>query len=103
MQEIVCCSEEGVNTIPPVVYLKLFLNARHRFFSFNRRYFIDNVAMTSHFKTKGHKRRLKELETEPYTAAESERAAGKGNFFEPKKRKVETQPLNQKRIKIDQT
>ncbi|XP_063233363.1 zinc finger protein 593 [Bacillus rossius redtenbacheri] len=55
------------------------------------RYFIDNQALTDHFRTKVHKRRLKALELEPYTVEESERAAGKGSFQLPKKRKIETQ------------
>ena len=59
-----------------------------------RRYFIDNRALTDHFRTKGHKRRLKDLELEPYTSAEADRAAGRGSFYEPKKRKIETQPHN---------
>lgn len=58
------------------------------------RYFIDNKALTDHFRTKPHKRRLKDLETEPYTVEESERAAGKGSYVPPKKRKIETQPTN---------
>jgi bud site selection protein 20 len=48
--------------------------------------------MQDHFKTKKHKLRLKALEMDPYTIEESERAAGKGNFIQPKKRKMETQP-----------
>lgn len=55
------------------------------------RYFIDNQALTDHFKTKVHKRRLKALELEPYTIEDSERAAGFGNFKLPQKRKIETQ------------
>lgn len=46
--------------------------------------------MEDHFTTKVHKRRLKALEDEPYTIAESERAAGHGNWIEAKKRKIET-------------
>jgi bud site selection protein 20 len=48
--------------------------------------------MQDHFKTKKHKLRLKALQMDPYTVEESERAAGKGNFIQPKKRKMETQP-----------
>ncbi|XP_008216031.1 zinc finger protein 593 homolog [Nasonia vitripennis] len=54
------------------------------------RYFVDQKALHDHFKTKVHKRRLKALEEEPYTVEDSERAAGKGNFVQPKKRKIET-------------
>lgn len=55
------------------------------------RYFIDEQALSEHFKTKVHKRRLKALELEPYTIEESERAAGHGNFKLPNKRKIVTQ------------
>uniref|UniRef100_A0A1L8DG91 Zinc finger protein 593 homolog n=1 Tax=Nyssomyia neivai TaxID=330878 RepID=A0A1L8DG91_9DIPT len=55
------------------------------------KYFIDDAAMQSHFRTKVHKRRLKALELEPYSAEEAERAAGHGSFREAKKRKLETQ------------
>lgn len=33
---------------------------------------------------------MKALELEPYSIEESERAAGKGSYIEPKKRKIET-------------
>lgn len=56
------------------------------------KYFIDERAMKDHFKTKVHKRRLKALEDEPYSVAESERAAGHGSYTAHKKRKMETQP-----------
>lgn len=55
------------------------------------RYFIDEHALSEHFKTKVHKRRLKALELEPYSIEESERAAGHGNFKLPNKRKIVTQ------------
>ncbi|XP_047121080.1 zinc finger protein 593 homolog [Schistocerca piceifrons] len=55
------------------------------------RYFVDESALTDHFRTKVHKRRLKALELEPYTVEESERAAGKGQYQPPKRRKIETQ------------
>lgn len=54
------------------------------------RHFINNTALQDHFSTKVHKRRLKALELEPYTIEESERAAGKGNYIAPQKRKIET-------------
>lgn len=56
------------------------------------KYFIDDRALQAHFRTKVHKRRLKALETEPYSIEESERAAGHGSFVQPKKRRLETQP-----------
>ncbi|XP_037820217.1 zinc finger protein 593 homolog [Lucilia sericata] len=70
------------------------------------KYFIDDTAMQAHFRTKVHKRRLKALETEPYTIEESERAAGRGNYEKPKKRTMETQPSKEevkagKRIKVE--
>ncbi|GAB0096750.1 Zinc finger protein 593 homolog [Sergentomyia squamirostris] len=55
------------------------------------KYFIDENAMESHFKTKVHKRRMKALELEPYSIEDSERAAGHGSFKTAKKRKLETQ------------
>lgn len=55
------------------------------------RYFIDDQALSEHFKTKVHKRRLKALELEPYTIEESERAAGFGSFKQAPKRKIITQ------------
>nr|XP_039264624.1 zinc finger protein 593-like [Styela clava] len=57
------------------------------------RHFIDITALKSHFKTKVHKRRLKQLATEPYTQEEAERAAGMGNYITPKRLKVETQSV----------
>ncbi|XP_031838676.1 zinc finger protein 593 homolog [Nomia melanderi] len=54
------------------------------------RHFINNTALLDHFTTKVHKRRLKALESEPYSIEESERAAGKGNYIAPKKRKIDT-------------
>ncbi|KAF3428965.1 hypothetical protein E2986_01286 [Frieseomelitta varia] len=54
------------------------------------RYFINDTALNDHFRTKVHKRRLKALELEPYSIEESERAAGKGNYIAPQKRKIDT-------------
>uniref|UniRef100_A0A8C6SBA7 Zinc finger protein 593 n=1 Tax=Neogobius melanostomus TaxID=47308 RepID=A0A8C6SBA7_9GOBI len=51
------------------------------------RYFVDLRSMKEHFKTKIHKRRLKQLSEEPYTQAEAERAAGMGSYIPPKKLK----------------
>lgn len=55
-----------------------------------RRYFINDRSLQDHFRTKVHKRRLKALELEPYSIEESERASGKGNFVQAKKRTIET-------------
>ncbi|KAM0725459.1 Zinc finger protein 593-like protein [Formica fusca] len=54
------------------------------------RYFINETALRTHFTTKVHKRRLKALELEPYSIKDSERAASKGNYITPQKRKIET-------------
>ncbi|XP_053975490.1 zinc finger protein 593 homolog [Hylaeus anthracinus] len=54
------------------------------------RYFINDTALQDHLSTKVHKRRLKALEQEPYSIEESERAAGKGSYISPQKRKIET-------------
>ncbi|CAG9819625.1 unnamed protein product [Phaedon cochleariae] len=67
------------------------------------RYFINATALQDHFRTKVHKRRLKALETEPYTIEDSERAAGFGSFKAPSKRKIETQPSTDKEEAIDNT
>ncbi|XP_043198453.1 zinc finger protein 593 homolog [Amphibalanus amphitrite] len=54
------------------------------------RHFIDQKALDDHFRTKVHKRRMKALEDEPYSIAESERAGGLGSYVPPKKRRMET-------------
>jgi len=54
------------------------------------KHFIDGNAFNEHVRGKPHKRRMKALETEPYTIQESERAAGMGSYVQPKKRKMET-------------
>jgi len=59
------------------------------------RHFINRDAITGHFRTKVHKRRMKALEIEPYTIEESERAGGiGGNYIMPKKRTMVTQPMD---------
>ncbi|EMP27799.1 hypothetical protein UY3_15105 [Chelonia mydas] len=57
------------------------------------RYFVDLNSMKEHFKSKVHKRRLKQLREEPYTQQEAERAAGMGSYISLKKTEVQTQPL----------
>lgn len=69
-------------------------------------YYINDRALQDHFRTKVHKRRMKALEIEPYTVEDSLRAAGKGSFVQPQKRKMVTQPSKQdyaegKRVKVD--
>nr|CAD7431481.1 unnamed protein product [Timema monikensis] len=65
------------------------------------RYFIDDQALKEHFRTKVHKRRMKALELEPYSIEESERAAGKGSYVPPKKRKIETQPTDKQDLRME--
>lgn len=70
------------------------------------KYYIDERALSDHFKTKVHKRRMKALQDEPYTEKEAELAAGHGSFkVLPAKRKMETQPSKDeytsgKRVKV---
>lgn len=70
------------------------------------KYFIDERAMSDHFKTKVHKRRMKALQDEPYTEKEADLAAGRGSYkAQPAKRKMETQPskdeyVSGKRVKV---
>jgi len=80
-----------LTTTTTTVLLLLILLLLLPFTFFFRRYFITDQALNEHFRTKVHKRRLKALELEPYTVEESERAAGKGSYVAPKKRKIETQ------------
>ncbi|XP_063309299.1 zinc finger protein 593 [Pelobates fuscus] len=57
------------------------------------RYFVDLKTLKEHFRTKVHKRRIKQLKEEPYTQEEAERAAGMGSYVAPKKLEVETQEV----------
>ncbi|XP_063405506.1 zinc finger protein 593-like [Mytilus trossulus] len=59
------------------------------------KYCINNQALTEHFRSKPHKRRVKALQVEPYTQAEADRAAGMGSYKKPKKLHVETQPVKE--------
>ncbi|KGL72853.1 Zinc finger protein 593, partial [Tinamus guttatus] len=59
------------------------------------RYFVDLSSMKEHFRSKVHKKRLKQLSEEPYTQEEAERAAGMGSYIPPKKVEVQTQPINE--------
>jgi len=47
---------------------------------FCARYFMDEKTLTSHKKTKNHKKRMRELKDKPYSQAEAEMAAGMGSF-----------------------
>ncbi|XP_068125309.1 zinc finger protein 593 [Hyperolius riggenbachi] len=59
------------------------------------RYFVDMKTLKEHFKTKVHKRRLKQLSEEPYTQEEAERAAGMGSYKPPKQIVVQTQEVGE--------
>ncbi|GLD67762.1 zinc finger protein 593 [Lates japonicus] len=59
------------------------------------RYFVDMRSLKEHFKSKVHKKRLKQLREEPYTQAEAERAAGMGSYIPPKIVEVKTQPVEE--------
>ncbi|CAH2221599.1 zinc finger 593 [Pelobates cultripes] len=60
------------------------------------RYFVDLKTLKEHFRTKVHKRRIKQLKEEPYTQEEAERAAGMGSYVAPQKVEVETQEVEMK-------
>ncbi|XP_002742090.1 zinc finger protein 593-like [Saccoglossus kowalevskii] len=61
------------------------------------KHFIDLQAMTSHFKSRNHKRRLRALTEEPYSQKEADAAAGMGSYYAPQKlKKVKTQPIVKK-------
>ncbi|KAK3096775.1 hypothetical protein FSP39_003187 [Pinctada imbricata] len=57
------------------------------------KYFINEDAMKTHFKSKPHKRRIKDLQIEPYTLEEAERAAGMGSYVQPNYVPISTQTL----------
>ncbi|KAF6721839.1 Zinc finger protein 593 [Oryzias melastigma] len=59
------------------------------------RYFVDMRSLKEHFKTKVHKKRLKQLKEEPYTQAEADRAAGMGSYIPPKMIEVKTQEVEE--------
>lgn len=55
---------------------------------------MSNQVLLDHFRTKLHKKRIKELKLEPYTIEEAERAAGFGSYIAPKERVIVTQPIS---------
>lgn len=55
---------------------------------------MTDQVLQDHFRTKLHKKRIKELRFEPYSIEEAERAAGFGSYIAPKERVVVTQPTN---------
>ncbi|ELT95497.1 hypothetical protein CAPTEDRAFT_132341 [Capitella teleta] len=65
------------------------------------KHFISEEALKKHFRGKPHKKRLKELQDEPYTQAEADRAAGMGNYKAPGKVKVTTQDVKEKMDTVD--
>ncbi|XP_054427463.1 zinc finger protein 593 [Pteronotus mesoamericanus] len=55
------------------------------------RYFIDSANLKTHFRSKDHKKRLKQLSVEPYTQEEAERAAGMGSYVPAQRLAVPTE------------
>ncbi|KAJ1064839.1 hypothetical protein K5549_005648 [Capra hircus] len=55
------------------------------------RYFIDSANLKTHFRSKDHKKRLKQLSVEPYSQEEAERAAGMGSYIPPQRLAVPTE------------
>ncbi|XP_007654294.2 zinc finger protein 593 [Ornithorhynchus anatinus] len=59
------------------------------------RYFVDAKSLKSHFKSKDHRKRLKQLSEEPYTQEEAERAAGMGSYVPPRRVEVPDQKMEE--------
>lgn len=55
------------------------------------RYFIDSANLKTHFRSKDHKKRLKQLSVEPYSQEEAERAAGMGSYVPPQRLALPTE------------
>lgn len=55
---------------------------------------MSDQVLQDHFRTKLHKKRIKELKFEPYSLEEADRAAGFGSYKAPKERIIVTQPTN---------
>ncbi|XP_040321676.1 zinc finger protein 593 [Herpailurus yagouaroundi] len=55
------------------------------------RYFVDSTTLKTHFRSKDHKKRLKQLSVEPYSQEEAERAAGMGSYVPPQRLAVPTE------------
>ncbi|XP_037684021.1 zinc finger protein 593 [Choloepus didactylus] len=55
------------------------------------RYFVDSANLKTHFRSKDHKKRLKQLSMEPYSQEEAERAAGMGSYVPPRRLAVPTE------------
>ncbi|XP_004850696.1 zinc finger protein 593 [Heterocephalus glaber] len=55
------------------------------------RYFIDSANLKTHFRSKDHKKRLKQLTVEPYSQEEAERAAGMGSYVPPQRLALPTE------------
>ncbi|KAA0185538.1 hypothetical protein HAZT_HAZT003864 [Hyalella azteca] len=51
-------------------------------------YFINIETLELHLRTRKHKKRVRELQLEPHTQDEADRAAGMGNFLMPEERIV---------------
>ncbi|CAG0914501.1 unnamed protein product, partial [Notodromas monacha] len=63
------------------------------------RHFVDEFTLQHHLRSKVHKRRMKALEIEPYSIAESERAGGLGSYVAPAKRKMSNELYESNAIK----
>ncbi|CAI9155274.1 unnamed protein product, partial [Rangifer tarandus platyrhynchus] len=55
------------------------------------RYFIDSANLKTHFRSKDHKKRLKQLSVEPCSQEEAERAEGMGSYIPPQQLAVPTE------------
>uniref|UniRef100_A0A8D1JF56 Zinc finger protein 593 n=1 Tax=Sus scrofa TaxID=9823 RepID=A0A8D1JF56_PIG len=55
------------------------------------RYFIDSANLKTHFRSKDHKKRLKQLSVEPYSQEEAEKAVGMGSYVPPQRLAVPTE------------
>ncbi|KAK2106221.1 hypothetical protein P7K49_015735 [Saguinus oedipus] len=55
------------------------------------RYFVDSANLKTHFRSKDHKKRLKQLSVEPYSQEEAERAGGMGSYVSPRRLAVPTE------------
>ncbi|EDQ92056.1 uncharacterized protein MONBRDRAFT_17559 [Monosiga brevicollis MX1] len=52
------------------------------------RYFVNQLSLAGHFKSKVHKRRVKQLSETPYSQAEADAAAGLGTYKPPQRVEV---------------
>ncbi|CAF0728429.1 unnamed protein product [Didymodactylos carnosus] len=67
------------------------------------RHFINDSDLQHHIKSKVHKRRVKELQTEAFTSKEADQAAGIGNYETPRKIFVPSDPKSLYAMDIETT